>query len=145
MEPITKWHEVVRTKNYQLLEEILDDTVIFYSPVLFTPQKGKEITKIYLAAAAEVFEGNSFAYVRQLIKENEASLEFELELDGVKINGVDLITWNRDEKITEFKVFIRPLQGVNALHQKMGAMLESMKSRQGSKLSAQVFSSKLIF
>jgi len=143
--PITKWHEVVSTKNYQLLEEILNDTVIFYSPVLFTPQKGKEITKIYLAAAAEVFEGNSFTYVRQLIKENEASLEFELELDGVKVNGVDLITWNCDEKITEFKVFIRPLQGVNVLHQKMGAMLESMKSRQGSKLSAQVFSSKLIF
>ena len=129
MEPITKWHEVVRTKNYQLLEEILDDTVIFYSPVVFTPQKGKEIAKIYLAAAAEVFEGNSFTYVRQLIKENEASLEFELELDGVKVNGVDLITWNRDEKITEFKVFIRPLQGVNALHQKMGAMLESMKNK----------------
>ena len=127
MGPITKWHEVVSTKNYQLLEEILNDTVIFYSPVLFTPQKGKEITKIYLAAAAEVFEGNSFTYVRQLIKENEASLEFELELDGVKVNGVDLITWNSDKKITEFKVFIRPLQGVNALHQKMGAMLESMK------------------
>ena len=127
MGPITKWHEVVSSKNYQLLEEILDDTVIFYSPVVFTPQKGKEITKIYLSAAAEVFEGNSFSYVRELIKENEASLEFELELDGIKVNGVDLITWNRDKKITEFKVFIRPLQGVNALHQKMRAMLESMK------------------
>jgi|TARA_B110000014_G_C19972441_1_gene503406 hypothetical protein len=127
MEPITKWHEAVSTKNYQLLEEILDDTVIFYSPVTFTPQKGKAITKIYLSAAAEVFEGNSFSYVRQLIKENEALLEFELELDGVKVNGVDLITWNSSKKITEFKVFIRPLQGLNALHQKMGAMLESMK------------------
>ena len=127
MGPITKWHEVVRRKNYQLLEEILDDTVIFYSPVVFTPQKGKEITKIYLSAAAGIFEGNSFSYVRELIKENEASLEFELELDGIKVNGVDLITWNRDKKITEFKVFIRPLQGVNALHQKMRAMLESMK------------------
>ena len=86
------------------------------------------ITKEVENQKGVVFEGNSFAYVRQLIKENEASLEFELELDGVKVNGVDLITWNRDEKITEFKVFIRPLQGVNALHQKMGAMLESMKT-----------------
>ena len=127
MGPIIKWHEVINTKNYQLLEEILDATVIFYSPVVFTPQKGKEITKIYLSAAAEVFEGNSFSYVRELIKENEASLEFELELDGIKVNGVDLITWNRDEKITEFKVFIRPLQGVYALHQKMRAMLENME------------------
>ncbi len=129
MVPITKWHEVVSTKNYQLLEEILDDDVIFYSPVVFTPQKGKEITKIYLSAAAEVFEGNSFSYVRELIKEGEASLEFELELDGIKVNGVDLIVWNDDQKITEFKVFIRPLQAVNALHQKMGVILESMEKR----------------
>ena len=61
MGPITKWHEVVSSKNYQLLEEILEDTGIFYSPVEFTPQKGKKITKIYLSAAAEVFEGNSFS------------------------------------------------------------------------------------
>ena len=129
MGPITKWHEVVSTKNYQLLEEILDDNVIFYSPVVFTPQKGKEITKIYLSAAAEVFEGNSFSYVRELIKDNEAALEFELELDQIKVNGVDLITWNHEKRITEFKVFIRPSQAVNALHQKMGAMLESAKIR----------------
>ncbi|MEC7766523.1 MAG: nuclear transport factor 2 family protein [Pseudomonadota bacterium] len=129
MGPITKWHEVVSTKNYQLLEEILDDNVIFYSPVVFTPQKGKEITKIYLSAAAEVFEGNSFSYVRELIKDNEAALEFKLELDEIKVNGVDLITWNHEKRITEFKVFIRPLQAVNALHQKMGAMLESAKIR----------------
>ena len=131
MGPITKWHEVVSTKNYQLLEEILDDNVIFYSPVVFTPQKGKEVTKIYLSAAAEVFEGNSFSYVRELIKDNEAALEFELELDQIKVNGVDLITWNHEKRITEFKVFIRPLQAVNALHQKMGAMLESAKIRGG--------------
>ena len=129
MGPITKWHEVVSTKNYQLLEEILDDNVIFYSPVVFTPQKGKEVTKIYLSAAAEVFEGNSFSYVRELIKDNEAALEFKLELDEIKVNGVDLITWNHEKRITEFKVFIRPLQAVNALHQKMGAMLESAKIR----------------
>ena len=98
MGPITKWHEVVSTKNYQLLEEILDDNVIFYSPVVFTPQKGKEITKIYLSAAAEVFEGNSFSYVRELIKDNEAALEFKLELDEIKVNGVDLITWNHEKK-----------------------------------------------
>ena len=126
MELITKWHEVVSTKNYQLLDEILDDNVVFYSPVVFTPQKGKEITKIYLSAAAEVFEGNSFSYVRELIKDNEASLEFELELDGIKVNGVDLISWNNDQKITEFKVLVRPLQAVNAMHKQMAATLKKM-------------------
>ena len=126
MVPITKWHEVVSTKNYQLLEEILDDNVIFYSPVVFTPQKGKEITKIYLSAAAEVFEGNSFSYTKELVEGNNASLEFQLVIDGTEINGVDLITWNESQKITEFKVFVRPLQGVNALHKKMGEMLEKI-------------------
>lgn len=123
---LKKWHEVVKNKDYKLLSEILSEDVVFYSPVVFTPQEGKEITQIYLSAAAEVFEGNSFHYTNEIIDENKASIEFELELEGVKVNGVDLITWNEEQKITEFKVFVRPLQAVNALHKQMAAMLEKM-------------------
>ena len=126
MHPIAKWHQVVKEKNFQLLEEILDDSVTFYSPVTFTPQKGKEITLMYLSAVAEVFEGNSFSYTHEIIDGNMASLEFELELEGIHINGLDLITWNEDQKITEFKVFIRPLQGLNALHKNMGLILKKI-------------------
>ena len=126
MKPISEWHQVVRNKDYELLSEILDDEVVFYSPVVFTPQKGKEIALMYLSAAAEVFEGNSFSYTKELVEGNNASLEFQLVIDGTEINGVDLITWNENEKITEFKVFVRPLQGVNALHKKMGEMLEKI-------------------
>ena len=126
MKPISEWHQVVRNKDYELLSEILDDEVIFYSPVVFTPQKGKKITLMYLSAAAEVFEGNSFSYTKELVEGNNASLEFQLVIDGTEINGVDLITWNESQKITEFKVFVRPLQGVNALHKKMGEMLEKI-------------------
>ena len=126
MNPIAKWHQVVKKKNFQLLEEILDDSVTFYSPVTFTPQKGKEITLMYLSAVAEVFEGNSFSYTHEIIDGNMASLEFELELEGIHINGLDLITWNEDQKITEFKVFIRPLQGLNALHKNMGLILKKI-------------------
>ena len=123
---LKKWHEVVKNKDYKLLSEILSEDVVFYSPVVFTPQEGKEITQIYLSAAAEVFEGNSFHYTNEIIDENKASIEFELELEGIKVNGVDLITWNEEQKITEFKVFVRPLQAVNALHKQMAAMLEKM-------------------
>ena len=123
---LKKWHEVVKNKDYKLLSEILSEDVVFYSPVVFTPQEGKEITQIYLSAAAEVFEGNSFHYTNEIIDENKASIEFELELEGVKVNGVDLITWNEEQKITEFKVFVRPLQAVNALHKQMAAMLQKM-------------------
>ena len=117
---------MIKEKNFQLLEEILDDSVTFYSPVTFTPQKGKEITLMYLSAVAEVFEGNSFSYTHEIIDGNMASLEFELELEGIHINGLDLITWNEDQKITEFKVFIRPLQGLNALHKNMGLILKKI-------------------
>jgi ketosteroid isomerase-like protein len=126
MKPIGKWHQVVRNKDYELLSEILDDEVIFYSPVVFTPQKGKEIAQMYLSAAAEVFEGNTFSYTKELVEGNSASLEFQLVIDGIEINGVDLITWNENQKITEFKVFVRPLQGVNVLHEKMGEMLQKI-------------------
>lgn len=126
MTVLEKWHEVVKTKDYELLSSILADDVVFYSPVVFTPQKGKQITLMYVSAAAEVFEGNSFRYTNEIINGNKASIEFELELEGIKVNGVDLITWNENQKITEFKVFIRPLQAVNAMHKQMGVMLEKM-------------------
>jgi hypothetical protein len=122
--PIKKWHQVVQEKNFELLESILDDSVVFYSPVVFTPQKGKKITLMYLSSVAMVFNVDSFSYTHEVIDGNMAGLEFELELEGIHINGLDLITWNKDQKITEFKVFIRPLQGLNALHKLMGMALK---------------------
>jgi len=108
--------------------------------VVYTPQKGKDITKMYLMAAGGVFgEGakdeasdsnksqSNFKYIKEIIGEKSALLEFETEMDGVYVNGVDVISWNEEGKITEFKVIVRPLQAVNMLHQKMQAMLESMK------------------
>ena len=123
--PIKKWHQVVREKDFKLLEDILDESVVFYSPVVFTPQEGKKITLMYLSSVAMVFNVDSFSYTHEIIDGNMASLEFELELEGIHINGLDLITWNKDQKITEFKVFIRPLQGLNALHKLMGRALKS--------------------
>jgi len=123
--PIKKWHQVVKDSNFQLLEDILDDSVVFYSPVVFTPQKGKKITLMYLSAVATLFNVESFSYTHEIIEGNMASLEFELELDGIHINGLDLITWNNEQKIIEFKVFIRPLQGLNILHEMMGNSLKN--------------------
>jgi len=123
--PIKKWHQVVKDSNFQLLEDILDDSVVFYSPVVFTPQKGKKITLMYLSAVATLFNVESFSYTHEIIEGNMASLEFELELDGIHINGLDLITLNNEQKIIEFKVFIRPLQGLNILHEMMGNSLKN--------------------
>ena len=126
--PIKSWHEVVKLRDYSLLESILSDDVIFYSPVVYTPQRGKKIALQYLMAASEVFNTNSFKYEKEIVTNQSASLEFSLSINETDINGIDLISWNDDNKINEFKVFIRPLQGVNMIHQLMQNMLENFKN-----------------
>ena len=127
MSALHTWHELVRTRNVKGLDSLLADEVVFHSPVVHTPQVGKAITYAYLAAAFHVFFNESFRYVRELSGPNDAVLEFEVEIDGVLVNGVDLIKWDHEGKIVEFKVMIRPLKAVNLIHQKMAAMLQSMR------------------
>ena len=140
MSAVEKWYEVMKFNDMDKLDELLAEDVVFYSPVVYTPQKGKDITKMYLMAAGGVFgEGtkdevidsnnsqSKFKYIKEIIGEKSALLEFETEMNGIYVNGVDVISWNEEEKITEFKVIVRPLQAVNMLHQKMQAMLENMK------------------
>lgn len=120
---ISQWHNIVRTRDASGLNELLADDVVFYSPVVHTPQVGKAVTTMYLSAAVHVFGNDTFKYVREIVGESDAVLEFETEIDGITINGVDMIKWNESGQITEFKVMIRPLKAVNLIHQKMGEML----------------------
>jgi len=123
--PIQTWHRLVKEHDTVGLDALLADDAVFYSPVVHTPQVGKAITKKYLAAAFRVFFNDSFRYVRELSGPLDAVLEFEVQLDGIAINGVDMIKWNEAGRITEFKVMLRPLKAVNLIHQKMGAMLQA--------------------
>ena len=122
-ETIQKWHKVVESKNIHLLDDILADNAKLYSPVVHTVQEGKEITKLYLMGAAMTLGNDSFKYVREVYDNGFALLEFETVLNGIFVNGVDMISWNSDNKITDFKVMIRPLKAVNAVHQFMGEAL----------------------
>jgi hypothetical protein len=117
------WHDLVRTQNASGLSVLLADDVVFHSPVVHTPQVGKAITAQYLAAAFQVFCNPSFRYVREIVGERDAVLEFQVEIDGVSVNGVDMIKWSETGAITEFKVMIRPLKAVNLIHRKMAAVL----------------------
>jgi hypothetical protein len=123
--PIEMWHHLVENRDPQGLDALLADEAVFYSPVVHTPQVGKAITKKYLAAAFHVFFNESFRYVRELKGNRDAILEFEVNLDGITVNGVDMIKWNDAGKITEFKVMLRPLKAVNLIHQKMAEMLQA--------------------
>ena len=121
------WHSIVRTRDARGFGELLADDVVFFSPVVHTPQVGKAITTMYLSAAVHVFGNESFKYVREIVGKSDAVLEFETEIDSIVINGVDMIKWNDDGRITEFKVMIRPLKAINLIHQKMGEILASSK------------------
>jgi hypothetical protein len=126
-DPIKTWHRLVENRNADGLEELLADEAVFHSPVVHTPQVGKAITRKYLAAAFRVFFNDSFRYVRELQGDCDAVLEFEVQLDGITINGVDMIKWNKAGKITEFKVMLRPLKAVNLIHQKMAQILQGAR------------------
>lgn len=121
------WHRLVRERDPRGLDALLDDDVVFHSPVVHTPQQGKSLTTMYLGAAFEVFFNPGFRYVREIVGDRDAMLEFETELDGVQVNGVDIIKWNHDGRIIEFKVMLRPLKAINLVHQRMAAMLQAGK------------------
>ncbi|HMQ03570.1 MAG TPA: nuclear transport factor 2 family protein [Pyrinomonadaceae bacterium] len=122
-EYVSKWHDIVRTSDASGLGELLADEVIFYSPVVHTPQVGKQITTMYLTAALQVFGNEGFRYVREVIGGDDAVLEFETKIDGIMVNGVDIIKWNDEGRIVEFKVMVRPLKAINLIYEKMGKML----------------------
>jgi hypothetical protein len=122
-DPIQTWHQLVRERDVSGLDALLADEVVFYSPVVHTPQVGKGITKTYLGAALHVLSNESFRYTRELTDDRGAVLEFQVELDGITVNGVDMIRWNESGRLTEFKVMIRPLKALNLVHKKMAEML----------------------
>jgi hypothetical protein len=119
------WHRLVRTQDPSGLNTLLAEDVVFHSPLMHSPQRGRKLTAMYLGAAFRVFFNPTFRYVREIVGETDAMLEFETEIDGILVNGVDVIQWNDAGQIVDFKVMLRPLKAINLIHQKMAAMLQS--------------------
>lgn len=123
--PLDVWHRMVREQDPSGLATWLGEDAVFYSPVVHTPQRGRALTAAYLGAAFRVFFNPQFRYVREIVGPRDAMLEFETEIDGLLVNGVDLFRWNEQGQVIEFKVMIRPLKAIQLVHQKMAAMLQS--------------------
>lgn len=123
--PLATWHQLVEKRDARGLDSLLSDKVVFYSPVVHTPQVGKAMATQYLAAAFHVFFNESFRYVREIAGSRDAVPEFQVEIEGISVNGVDMIKWDDEGKIVEFKVMLRPLKAINLIHQKMAAMLQA--------------------
>jgi hypothetical protein len=123
MPALDKWYEYVKSKDRALLWDALHPDAVFESPVVHTPQRGRDITFKYLSSAVTVLGGPSFSFVGEWRSDNGAVAEFEGEIDGIRINGVDMITIGDDGRITHFKVMVRPLKALNLLHRLMGEQL----------------------
>lgn len=123
MTALDKWYGYMKSHDTAVLWELLHPDAVFESPVVHTPQRGRDITLKYLASAEKVLGGPGFKYTGEWRSANGAVLEFENEIEGIKINGVDIITFSADDRIIHFKVMVRPLKGMNLLHRLMGEQL----------------------
>ena len=121
------WHQFVATQDTELLKGILAEDCVFLSPVVHSPQRGRDITLMYLTGAMHVLQGG-FHYQKEVVDGRHAVLEFVCEIDGLEINGVDIISFNDAGEICEFKVMLRPLKAINKVHQKMAQMLEQLSA-----------------
>ncbi len=120
---VARWHAYMEAPSKEALAAMISDDAVFHSPVVHSPQAGKAKVLGYLWAAAHVLGGDSFRYLREITDESGAMLEFEAEIDGIRINGVDIITWDDAGLIKDFKVMVRPLKAINLVHALMGAQL----------------------
>ena len=123
MTALDKWYGYMKSHDHAALWDLLHPDAVFESPVVHTPQRGRDITFKYLASAEQVLGGPGFKYIGEWRSDTGAVLEFENEIEGIKINGVDIITFSADDRIIHFKVMVRPLKGMNLLHRLMGEQL----------------------
>ena len=123
---LARWHEVIESGSAPAdLAAIIREDAAFHSPVVHTPQQGRDLVVAYLSAAGQTLGNDSFTYVRELVDGENAMLEFTTEMDGIHVNGVDIIRFDEDGMITDFKVMVRPLKAVNKVWEQMAAQLKA--------------------
>jgi SnoaL-like domain len=122
---VQRWIDILENGRADELDALLAEDAVFYSPAVFTPQEGRAKTSAYLTAAAKLFGDSDFRYVRQWFGDHSAVLEFVADLDGIHVNGVDVIAWNDDDQIIEFKVLLRPLKALERVIPAMAQLLQS--------------------
>jgi len=122
---IERWHKLIASHDPSGLDDLLADDATFHSPIVHTPQVGKALTAMYLGAAMQILDNGSFHYVNEWYAERSAVLEFEAVVEGITIQGVDMLHWNAADRIVRFKVMVRPLKAINLLHQLMARALQA--------------------
>lgn len=114
---LEQWNRFVETKDAAILSQLLADDVKFRSPFVWKPKEGKEVAIKYLSAASVVLE--NFVYHRKLVSDKSLALEFSASVGDFSLKGIDLIELNDEGKATDFEVFIRPANSLQALGAEM--------------------------
>ena len=122
---LERWLEIIGSHDVDDIEDLLADDAVFYSPAVFTPQRGRAQAAAYLRAADKLFSGANFRYVGKWFDTHSAVLEFAAEIDGITIEGIDMLHWNDDGKIVSVKVMLRPLKALQAVVPKMAELLQA--------------------
>lgn len=125
---LQQWHKMLETRDTSMLNQVLADSVVLHSPVIHRPVEGKMMVGMYLTAALNTFANENFTYDREFFTDNAAVLEFSTEIDGIYVNGIDMISFDDEGKIIDFKVMVRPLKAINLINDKMTALLEKYKA-----------------
>jgi hypothetical protein len=121
---IARWTSIIENGRTEELDALIAEDAVFFSPAVFTPQEGRQKTLMYLKAAVKVFGTNDFRYVEQWFKDQSAILEFAATIDGIYVNGIDMIHWNDQEQIVSFKVMLRPLKALQTIIPAMAELLQ---------------------
>lgn len=123
MTGLDSWYSFMKSHDHKALWDLLHPDAVFESPVVHSPQRGRDITFKYLTSAEKVLGGPGFNYVGEWTSPDGAVLEFKTMIDGIEINGVDIISFDGEGRITHFKVMVRPLKAINMLHRLMAEQL----------------------
>lgn len=127
MKTLELWHDILREGDMERLDEVLAEDCVFISPILHTPQVGRELTRFYLTGAYRVFN-DTFQYVKEVVDGEHAVLEFTCDIDGIVVNGVDIMTFDGEGRIREFKVMLRPLKAIQLMQERMRSMLQELSN-----------------
>ena len=120
---VERWLQVIEDGQTAQLDDMLAEDAVFYSPAVFTPQRGRATVLAYLHAAEQIFSATNFHYVQKWYGENSAVLHFAADVDGLSLEGIDMIQWNDAGKITSIKVMIRPFKALQGVIAKMAELL----------------------
>jgi len=123
-----RWRDLFAMENMPPVRDMLAEDIQMHSPAMHQVQRGPDLIADYITAAHEIFTRWDLDYVRAFQNGNEICMEFEGEIEGVTLNGVDIIRWNADDKIDDFKIMIRPASGLKKLGEVMVKILAEVQA-----------------